>query len=84
MRLPAFYRTIRKPDKMFGKFRLLKWVGIQMHAFTINGKAVDVFLETEPGTPIIYLNTFACEGQNVFKATQVAGSPPFKRFGLEP
>ena len=55
-----------------------------MNAFTINGKAVDFFLETEPGTPIIYLNTFACEGQNVFKATQVAGSPPFKRFGLEP
>lgn len=48
-----------------------------MHAFTINGKAVDVFLETEPGTPIIYLNTFAREGQKVFEATQVAGSPPF-------
>ena len=48
-----------------------------MHAFTINGKAVDVFLETEPGTPIIYLNTFAREGQEVFEATQVAGSPPF-------
>ena len=48
-----------------------------MHAFTISGKAVDVFSETEPGTPIIYLNTFACEGQNVFKATRVAGSPPF-------
>lgn len=56
---------------------MLKWVGIQMHAFTINGKAVDVFLETEPGTPIIYLNTFAREGQEVFEATQVAGSPPF-------
>ena len=48
-----------------------------MHAFTINGKAVDVFLETEPGTPIIYLNTFAREGQKVFEATQVAGSPLF-------
>ena len=43
-----------------------------MHAFTINGKAVDVFLETEPGTPIIYLNTFAREGQEVFEATSAS------------
>ena len=48
-----------------------------MHAFTINGKAVDVFLETEPGAPIIYLNTFASEGQKVFESTRVTGSPPF-------
>lgn len=48
-----------------------------MRAFTINGKTVDVFLEPELGTPIIYLNTFASEGQEVFEATQVAGCPPF-------
>ena len=62
---------------MFDKFRLLKWVGIQMHAFTINGKAVDVFLETEPGAPIIYLNTFSGEGQKVHEAAQAVGCPLF-------
>ena len=56
---------------------MLKWVGIQMHAFTINGKAVDVFLETEPGTPIININTFAREGPEMVEATQCAGIPPF-------
>lgn len=48
-----------------------------MHAFTINGKAVDVFLETEPGAPIIYLNTFSGEGQKVHEAAQAVGCPPF-------
>ena len=48
-----------------------------MHAFTINGKAVDVFLETEPGAPIIYLNTFSGEGQKVYEAAQAVGCPLF-------
>ena len=48
-----------------------------MRAFTTNGKAVDVFLATEPGTPIIYLNTFSGEGQKVYEAAQAANCPPF-------
>ena len=48
-----------------------------MRAFTINGKTVDVFLASEPGTPIIYLNTFSDEGQRVYGAAQAAGCPPF-------
>ena len=48
-----------------------------MRVFTIYGKAVDVFLATEPGTPIIYLNTFSSEGQEVFEAVQATGCPPF-------
>ena len=48
-----------------------------MRAFTINGKTVDVFLASEPGTPIIYLNTFSDEGQKVYGAAQAAGCPPF-------
>ena len=48
-----------------------------MRSFTIYGKVVDVFLATEPGTPIIYLNTFSGEGQAVFEAVQATGCPPF-------
>lgn len=48
-----------------------------MRAFIINRKAIDVFLATEPGTPIIYLNTLSSEGQKVFEAAQAAGCPPF-------
>ena len=48
-----------------------------MRAFTINGKTVDVFLASAPGTPIIYLNTFSDEGQKVYEAAQAAGCPPF-------
>ena len=48
-----------------------------MRAFTINGKTVDVFLASGPGTPIIYLNTFSDEGQKVYEAAQAAGCPPF-------
>ena len=48
-----------------------------MRAFIINRKAIDVFLATEPGTPIIYLNTLFSEGQKVFEAAQAAGCPPF-------
>ena len=48
-----------------------------MRAFTINGKTVDVFLASEPGTPIINLNTFSDEGQKVYGAAQAAGCPPF-------
>ena len=48
-----------------------------MRAFTTNGKVVDIFLATEPGTPIIYLNTFSSERQKVYEAAKAAGCPPF-------
>ena len=48
-----------------------------MYAFRKDSKAVCVFLCTEPGAPIIYLNTFSDEGQKVFEAAQAAGCPPF-------
>lgn len=48
-----------------------------MRAFTINGKTIDIFLATKPGTPIIYLNTFFSEGQKLYEAAQAAGCPPF-------
>ena len=48
-----------------------------MYAFIKDRKAVCVFLCTEPGAPIIYLNTFSDEGQKVYGAAQAAGCPPF-------
>ena len=48
-----------------------------MHIFKIGSKVVSVFLTTEPGTPIIYLNTFSDEGQKVYGAAQATGCPPF-------
>lgn len=48
-----------------------------MHTFAADGKIISIFPSAEPGAPILYLNTFAQEGQNVFKAAQAAGCPPF-------
>lgn len=48
-----------------------------MKTFTINGKTVFIFSSTEPGDPILYLNTFSGEGQKVYEAAQAAGCPPF-------
>lgn len=48
-----------------------------MYEFTIGGKSVSVFPSTEPDAPIIYLNTYFDEGQQVFQAAQAAGCPPF-------
>ena len=48
-----------------------------MYAFIKDSKAVCVFLYTEPGAPIIYLNTFSDEGQKVYGAAQATGCPPF-------
>ena len=48
-----------------------------MYAFIKDSKAVCVFLCTEPGAPIIYLNTFSDEGQKVYGAAQATGCPPF-------
>lgn len=48
-----------------------------MHQYTINGKTVSVFPSKTDGAPVIYLNTFGEEGQQVFAALQKLGPPPF-------
>lgn len=48
-----------------------------MHTFTLGGKTVSIFSSSEPGAPVIYLNTFSGEGEQIWQATQVAGFPPF-------
>ncbi|HIY10704.1 MAG TPA: alpha/beta hydrolase [Candidatus Anaerofilum excrementigallinarum] len=48
-----------------------------MNTFAAGGKTISVFPSTEPGAPAIYLNTFAEEGQKVFRAAQASGCPPF-------
>lgn len=48
-----------------------------MYEFTIGGKCVSVFPSAEPDAPVIYLNTYVDEGQQVFQAAQAAGCPPF-------
>ena len=44
--------------------------------FEIGGKTVFVFHSNRPGSPVIYLNTYSDEGQQLFEATQTAGYPP--------
>ena len=48
-----------------------------MYEFTIGGKSVSVFFSAEPDAPMIYLNTYSNEGQQVFQAAQAVGCPPF-------
>ena len=48
-----------------------------MQCFATDGKTVSVFPSAVPGAPVIYLNTFADEGQKVFAATQAAACPAF-------
>lgn len=48
-----------------------------MQPFTIGSKTVSIFPSSEPGTPIIYLNTFSDEGQKIFETAQATGCPPF-------
>ena len=48
-----------------------------MYTVFTNEKVIDIFQTTEPGAPIIYLNTFSSEGQKVFEALRGAGSPSF-------
>lgn len=48
-----------------------------MYEFTIDGKSVSVFSSAEPDAPVIYLNTYFGEGQQVFQETQAVGCPPF-------
>lgn len=47
-----------------------------MIRFTVGGKAVTVFPSTAHSAPVIYLNTFADEGEHVQKALQDAGGAP--------
>lgn len=48
-----------------------------MYEFTIGGKNVSVFPSNVPDAPVIYLNTYSNEGQQVFQAAQAAGCPLF-------
>lgn len=48
-----------------------------MNSFIVERKTICIFACTEPGTPIIYLNTFSGEGQKIFETAQAAGCPPF-------
>lgn len=48
-----------------------------MYEFTIGDKSVSVFPSTEPDSPVIYLNTYSNEGQQVFRAAQATGCPLF-------
>lgn len=50
---------------------------IHMRVFTAGNKTVSVFPAGEPGAPILYLNTFSEEGQDVYAAAQASGCPPF-------
>ena len=45
--------------------------------FEIGGKTVFVFHSNRPGSPVIYLNTYSDEGQQVFETAQAVGCPPF-------
>ena len=45
--------------------------------FEIGGKTVFVFHSNRPGSPVIYLNTYSDEGQQVFEAAQAASRSPF-------
>jgi predicted alpha/beta superfamily hydrolase len=48
-----------------------------MRTFSAGGRTVSVFPSGEPGAPVIYLNTFSGEGQQVFQAVRDAGTPAF-------
>lgn len=48
-----------------------------MYEFTIGRKNVSVFPGNVPDAPVIYLNTYSNEGQQVFQVAQAAGCPLF-------
>lgn len=48
-----------------------------MYTFTTDGKTAAVFPTDESGAPVIYLNTFSGEGEQIWQAAQAAGFPPF-------
>ena len=48
-----------------------------MQTFAIGSKTISVFPCATPEAPIVYLNTFSDEGQEVYEAAQAVGCPPF-------
>lgn len=48
-----------------------------MHAFILGDKHIAVLPCAVPNTPMIYLNTYSDEGQQVFEAAQATGCSPF-------
>jgi len=64
-------------EKHWGSNSSTQKAGEPMRAFIIGGKTVSVFQRTEPGVPVIYLNTVSGEGQQVLQATQAASCPSF-------
>lgn len=48
-----------------------------MHTFTADGKTVSVYPSERPGAPILYLNTFAEEGQRVWSYLCQNPAPSF-------
>lgn len=44
-----------------------------MRSFTIGQKQIDVFPGAEPGSPVVYLNTYGREGAQVFRLLQESG-----------
>lgn len=47
-----------------------------MHTFVAGGKTVTVLPASVPDAPVVYLNTFGDEGQNVFDVLASGGCPP--------
>ncbi len=48
-----------------------------MRSFTIEGKDISVFPAQNSGSPVVYLNTFAAEGDKVYRQMQKDGAPDF-------
>lgn len=48
-----------------------------MHILAISGKTLSIFPRLEAIAPIIYLHTFADEGQKIFDNARAVGCPPF-------
>ena len=48
-----------------------------MNSFTIENRTVTVFPAAGPDRPVIYLNTFGQEGEQVFQKLQTLGCPDF-------
>ena len=47
-----------------------------MHTFVAGGKTVTVLPASVPDAPVVYLNTFGDEGQNVFDVLASGGCTP--------
>lgn len=74
LRTAPFCATIKKKRPATGRAESRRFV---MRTFSIEGKDVTVFPSGEPEAPVIYLNTFAQEGQRVYEALLDSGCPAF-------